>query len=147
MLTKKETPKSDIKSNKTPKTATPESKTAQPLAATPTQQSKDYTVTPKAHEHTGNCCSADKKTQQKTRITVKYDVGYQNQLYIRGKGADLSWEKGQPLKNVKANEWTWETDAPFNQCEFKILINDQTYENGNNHTLHCGSCVIYTPHF
>lgn len=83
----------------------------------------------------------------KTRVIIKYDVGYANDLYLRGKGADLSWTKGVKLKNVKPDEWVWETDVPFLNCEFKVLINDQIYETGENHPLHCGSCISYTPHF
>lgn len=83
----------------------------------------------------------------KTRVIVKYDVGYANDLYLRGKGAELSWEKGVKLKNTKPDEWVWETNVPFSNCEFKVLINDQVYETGENHPLHCGSCISYSPHF
>lgn len=87
----------------------------------------------------------EKKT--KTSITIKYDVGFSNALYIRGNGCDLSWEKGKMLKNVSADEWVWETDKSFGQCEFKVLINDQVYENGENRRISCGSSVSYTPQF
>jgi hypothetical protein len=89
----------------------------------------------------------DKKPGQKTRITVKYDVGFPNQLFIRGKGASLSWDKGQPLKNVKSDEWVWESDATSSHFEFKVLINDQTYEQGDNHQATNGYLIIYTPKF
>lgn len=88
-----------------------------------------------------------KKNQSKTKVTVKYDVGFSNQLYIRGKGANLSWEKGIVLKNVKPDEWVWETDAHFSNCEFKVLINDKNFESGDNHYLIQGSTIVYTPHF
>jgi hypothetical protein len=83
----------------------------------------------------------------KTCITIKYDVGYKNTLYIRGTGANLSWDKGIPLKNIKADEWAWETELPFSSLEFKILINDRQYEIGPNHTLHNGSQGKFTPKF
>lgn len=83
----------------------------------------------------------------KTRITIKYDAGYPNDLYIRGKGANLSWEKGQKLKNSNHDEWIWETDLPFTTCEFKILINDCHYEAGDNHHLASGTSILYTPNF
>lgn len=88
-----------------------------------------------------------KKKLSKTRIIVKYDVGFQNTLYIRGKGANLSWEKGIELKNIAFDEWLWETETPFTTCEFKVLINDRFYEGGDNHTLDCGSSVQYCPKF
>jgi hypothetical protein len=91
--------------------------------------------------------STSEKRGSKTRVTVKYDAGFPNQLFIRGKGANLSWDKGQPLKNIKPDEWLWETDANFSHCEFKILINDRVYENGQNHILTGGSTLLFTPHF
>ncbi len=85
--------------------------------------------------------------KKKTKITVKFDAGFPNNLFIRGRGADLSWDKGIPLNNVQADEWIWETDRPFATCEFKILINDELYEAGDNHVVQCGAQVIYTPRF
>jgi hypothetical protein len=87
-------------------------------------------------------------TSTKTKLTIKYDCGFPNIITIRGSGApQLSWEKGVPLKNVKPDEWVFETDASFGKCEFKVLINDTIYESGSNHTLMCGAQSQYTPHF
>lgn len=136
MLTKKENLKNDGKNSKTPKTATSSTDSCcQPAK----ESSKAYA--------SANLQSQTTFTEKKTRITVKYDAGYSNHLYIRGQGANLSWDKGQPLTNVKADEWIWETDAHFNQCEFKILINDKTYETGDNHLLNAGASLLYKPQF
>ncbi len=81
------------------------------------------------------------------RIVVKYDVGFNNALSIRGCGAGLSWDLGAPLKNVGPDEWVWETNTPFTDCEFKVLINDQNYECGENHHLGPSSKFQYTPTF
>ncbi|MBA3237834.1 MAG: hypothetical protein H0T62_05715 [Parachlamydiaceae bacterium] len=86
-------------------------------------------------------------TGPKTRITIRYDVGFSNALYLRGSGAHLSWEKGVLLKNLGADLWFWETSLPFTSCEFKVLMNDKEYEIGNNHILSCGATVQYTPMF
>lgn len=83
----------------------------------------------------------------KTRIIIKYDVGFNNTLFLRGKGANLNWDKGVSLKNVKKDEWIWETDTPFTTGEFKVLINDNHYEIGENHPLTCGANIHYTPKF
>jgi hypothetical protein len=93
--------------------------------------------------------SASVKTHSgpKTRITLNFDVGFPNAIYLRGQGANLSWDKGILLKNVKADEWVWETNVPFTSCEFKVLINDTQYELGQNHTLTCGASIRYTPQF
>ncbi len=140
MLTKKENLKNDVKGSKTAKTAT--------SSADSCCQSKAATKTyaPQSNSQSQEF-PTEKKAPTKTRITIKYDAGYPNQLYIRGQGANLSWDKGQPLTNVKADEWIWETDAYFNQCEFKILLNDKMYETGDNHQLNPGASLLYKPHF
>lgn len=89
----------------------------------------------------------ESKKHQHTRVIIKYDVGFNNALYIRGKGANLSWDHGTPLKNISRDEWVWETDAPFTQCEFKILINDNQFEQGENHLLTAGKSLQLTPAF
>ncbi len=83
----------------------------------------------------------------KTRLTIHYDCGFPNHLAIRGAGANLSWKKGLRLKNIKADEWVFETDEDFHKCEFKILLNDEIYESGQNRVLVCGTSSYYTPKF
>lgn len=153
MLTKKESIKSEVKTSKTSKTASPtqthehSNSCCQPLSKTISQQITKHCSSPQANHQKAAEQTSDKKAGSKTRLTIKYDAGFPNQLYIRGKGANLSWEKGQPLKNVKADEWIWETETSFTHCEFKILINDQIYENGDNHLLNPGANLLFTPHF
>ncbi len=91
--------------------------------------------------------SKNGKKSQGTKVTIKYDVGFKNALFVRGRGANLSWEKGIQLKNTRADEWVWEPETPFTHCEFKILINDAHYEHGENHHLNNGMKILYTPHF
>jgi hypothetical protein len=87
------------------------------------------------------------RPQGKTCILVKCDVGFKNHLCIRGSGGGLSWNKGQPLKNIGRDEWIWETQLPFTECEFKVLINDEHYEQGENHRIGSGKFFQYTPWF
>lgn len=139
MLTKKDSPKNESKTK-----AGKSNANSQPLFLSENNHTLNGTSNP--IEPAKNY-SPTTRTPQKTKITIKYDVGFTNYITIRGKGANLNWDKGQPLKNVKSDEWIWETDAHFNLCEFKVLINDQTYEKGENHLINCGSSVIYTPRF
>lgn len=83
----------------------------------------------------------------RTRVIARYDVGFGNSLYIRGKGANLSWDKGIPMKNIKSDEWVWETDLPMTSGEFKVLINDKRYEAGDNHPLKSDSVIEIAPRF
>lgn len=82
-----------------------------------------------------------------TKVVVRYDVGFNNAVFIRGNAPGLSWEKGKMMKNAGPDMWVWETDAPFNECEFKVLINDQVYEEGGNHHLHSNKTAQVTPRF
>ena len=84
-----------------------------------------------------------------TRVTVKYDVGFPNQLFLRGEGPDLewSWEEGIPLKNVAPDTWVWETRKSFGEASFKVLVNDEQFEHGENHKIAQGSSLEYTPSF
>ncbi len=89
-----------------------------------------------------------KKRSQITRILVNFDCGFSNSLYLRGEGiSGLSWDKGIPLKNVKADQWIFETDKPFSKAQFKILLNDKQYEAGDNHKVDCGSNIAFIPKF
>ncbi|MBS0605071.1 MAG: hypothetical protein JSS60_08590 [Verrucomicrobia bacterium] len=85
--------------------------------------------------------------KKETRVTIRYDVGFSNNLFIRGHGAGLSWDRGVLLKNIGPDEWIWEASNPFGDCEFKVLINDRLYEAGENHHLHDGVWLQYTPKF
>lgn len=85
--------------------------------------------------------------KRKSSVLVRYNVGMGNTFFIRGEGANLNWEKGIPLHNVGEDLWKWETDLSFQECKFKILINDQQYETGDNHTLSYGQNFTFTPNF
>lgn len=86
--------------------------------------------------------------KEKTKIVVQCDAGFQNNVYVRGQGIPhMNWDEGIALKHVKADEWVWETDEPFNTGEFKVLINDKTYEIGENHLLLPGASIRINPKF
>lgn len=91
--------------------------------------------------------TASKTATKKTKVKIKFDVGFENKLFIRGEGAGLSWDKGTLLKNVGSDEWTWETSKSFNTAQFKVLINDTHYEDGENHEIKQGSTKAFTPNF
>lgn len=104
-------------------------------------------MTKKEPSKSASSNSRDLKEKNLTKVIVHYDVGFNNNLFIRGSGAGLSWDKGILLRNTGADEWVWETKEPFLSCEFKVLINDTQYEQGDNHTLTCHSRVEYRPLF
>ena len=87
------------------------------------------------------------KKALKTSIIARIDVGFGNQLYIRGTGADLSWEKGLPLENVSSYEWTFATTKAKSDVTFKFLINDELWAEGDNVTVAEGATSISSPVF
>lgn len=66
-----------------------------------------------------------------TTISTDIDIGFGNQLYIRGEGNGLSWDKGIAMKNEK-NSWTWKSTKCENNFEYKLLINDEIWSTGDN---------------
>jgi hypothetical protein len=83
----------------------------------------------------------------KTSIIARVDVGFGNQLYIRGTGAGLSWERGLQLENVSAYEWTFATTKAKSDVTFKFLINDELWAEGDNVTVAEGATSISSPVF
>ena len=80
-------------------------------------------------------------------MVAHVDVGYGNTLYIRGEGANLSWQKGIPLKNLSATEWAFETSKATGDIHFKFLINDQVWAEGENLSIKAGSKSVSSPYF
>lgn len=88
------------------------------------------------------------QTTQATSITAHFDCGFQNTLFIRGEGVStLSWDKGIPMKNIGPDRWVWESNRPFSIIQYKILINDSWFEQGNNHKVAFGQSVLISPSF
>lgn len=110
------------------------------------QSEKKETKNPSNEEKNVPLATA-KKLGPTTQIKIRYNAGFPNNLFIRGQGAGLSWEKGIPLKNIKEDEWIWETNEVFPSCQFKLLLNDLQYENGDNHEILCGSNLEIAPNF
>lgn len=83
----------------------------------------------------------------KISIIARVDVGFGNQLYIRGAGADLSWEKGLQLENVSSYEWAFATTKAKSDVTFKFLINDELWAEGDNIIVAKGATSISSPVF
>src|SRR5690348_2460716 len=61
-----------------------------------------------------------------TTIEAKVDVGFGNNLFVRGEGPGLSWEHGVPLECVDSQ--TWQLSVPANdKLKFKLLLNDTVW--------------------
>ncbi len=86
--------------------------------------------------------------KRKTRVVVQVDPGGSHEVFLRGEGVTpLSWEKGAPLRHEKPDEWVFETDELFSTGEFKVVIDDSTFELGENHRLYPGASIRINPKF
>ena len=81
-----------------------------------------------------------------TTIVAKVDVGLGNQLFIRGEGGGLSWDKGEAMQCVDAFAWTWSRTTP-DKLVFKILLNDQVWCQGENLVGEAGKKTELVPAF
>lgn len=89
---------------------------------------------------------ASKKVQQ-TSLIARVDVGFGNSLYVRGSGAGLSWSKGTLLDNVSPYEWAFKTTKAKGEVEFKYVLNDEVWAEGENLTVAAGGTSISSPIF
>ena len=88
-----------------------------------------------------------KKIATKTTIAARVDVGFGNNLYIRGEGAGLSWDVGILMRNLSPYEWAWETKSSDKPIEYKLLINDELWANGENQFAQPDETAITAPTF
>lgn len=81
-----------------------------------------------------------------TTIEAKIDVGFGNNLFLRGQGAGLSWERGIPLTCVDGKTWQW-TARAGDKLTFKLLLNDAVWAKGNDLVAVPGQKVEVAPAF
>jgi hypothetical protein len=87
------------------------------------------------------------KSISKTTIASRVDVGFGNNLYIRGQGGGLSWDVGTLMKNVSPYEWVWESKTATQTIEYKLIINDELWANGENQFASAEGTSISAPTF
>lgn len=81
-----------------------------------------------------------------TVIEAKIDVGFGNQLFLRGQGSGLSWDRGIPLECVDSK--TWRLTVPAEEkLLFKLLLNDSVWAKGEDVVVTPGQRVEITPAF
>lgn len=113
--------------------------------ATPTPQAI-HKKNASAHEsHKASAAPIKKNTL--TKIIISSDVGWGNALYIRGDHAGLTWEKGILMDNITPDRWEWKTVTAHPGLNFKILINDQIWQKGENLHIHLGETMMLAPEF
>lgn len=91
--------------------------------------------------------SAPRKPKQPTTISVQANIGFGNQLFIRGEGPGLSWDRGVPMECQGADQWHWSVNGASRPFAFKLLINDQLWSHGENEAARPGEKIVVQPAF
>lgn len=82
-----------------------------------------------------------------TEIFVKCSVPFGHNLFIRGSGNGLSWEKGLPLTQIDEETWVFRSKDPLGEMGYKFLFDDEIWEEGENRCLTQGHEEISSPKF
>jgi hypothetical protein len=82
-----------------------------------------------------------------TVLAVDVDLGSNNAVFIRGRGAGLRWDKGQQLACVGPRIWVFSAEASGERVEFQLLLNDEVWARGETRLLDVGGIVEVTPDF
>jgi hypothetical protein len=82
-----------------------------------------------------------------TTITARIDIGFGNALYLRGEGADLSWDRGTLMNCIADNCWSLELPASTRPVIFKFLVNDLSWSAGQDYVVASGDTLAITPTF
>jgi hypothetical protein len=144
-------------SSKNPKTPTP----VKPAPASPKtsvsasakkvkKAAKPSKVAPPASKDTVPAIKAPRgDSVPPTTIVAQIDVGFGNQLYVRGEGAGLSWEKGVLLDNLAADRWQLVLEGVTAPVTFKFLLNDDSskWSIGEDFVVSPGSTLALVPLF
>ncbi|MDR2845484.1 MAG: hypothetical protein LBV28_05280 [Puniceicoccales bacterium] len=82
-----------------------------------------------------------------TTIVAATDVGWGNQIFVRGEGGGLSWEVGVPMTCSDCNEWVWVSTSNDPAFTFKFLVNDIFWSQGDNFAVARGETHSSSPRF
>ncbi len=91
--------------------------------------------------------SAGRSEPPATFISVKVDIGFGNHLYLRGEGPGLSWDRGLAMDCIGADMWATTIKGATAPVTFKILVNDLSWNAGNDYVVEPGQSVTVAPTF
>ena len=85
--------------------------------------------------------------QAVTKIRAQIDIGFGNELFIRGNTAGLSWDKGAQMNCVNNDMWTFTLVGVTSPVAFKFLVNDLTWSAGEDYVAQPGADFTVQPTF
>ena len=87
------------------------------------------------------------KKSYATVITANVDVGFGNQLSIRGEGPGLNWDAGVLLDCIADDRWSITISGAEKPIVYKFLINDVQWSFGSDFIAQPGDNVVDIPQF
>lgn len=82
-----------------------------------------------------------------TTIVAAVDVGFGNNLAIRGSGPGLNWDSGVAMECSADDRWVITLPESSQPIVCKFLINDTVWCLGVDYTVLPGSSVVLSPTF
>jgi len=83
----------------------------------------------------------------RTVITALVNIGFGNSLYLRGDAPGLSWNYGVPMDCKTADAWSLAMVGVNEPFEFKLLLNDENWCQGDNYVAQPGAVNEVVPRF
>lgn len=80
-----------------------------------------------------------------TEIKIKCVVPIGHALTIRGQGEGLDWNKGKPLQQIDDETHVYRIEGVSEKLEYKILLDDEQWENCPNHEIEAGKSEEFKP--
>ncbi|MEZ4339647.1 MAG: endonuclease/exonuclease/phosphatase family protein [Sandaracinaceae bacterium] len=82
-----------------------------------------------------------------TRVIAAHDPGFGHGLWLRGSVAPLSWDAGWPMHALAPGRWRFVTSELMGSVELKTLVDDTTWQTGDDVTAEAGTEVTLSPSF
>lgn len=83
-----------------------------------------------------------------TVLTASIFIGIGNKPFVRGSGAGLSWDAGQPMEFQEIGKWRWVApEGLATTVEFQLYRNDEDPDLSGKYTLDPGQRVEIEPVF
>jgi hypothetical protein len=151
----KKTSKSAGASPEKAKKPTVAAKKATPAPAKPKTVARQATAPKKTKSAAPAAKAVSKPTKQAApaggqpalaTVIAKVDVGFGNQLFIRGSAAGLDWNRGTLMECRADSEWVW-TGPVAETALFKVLLNDTVWSQGEDFVATPGVRLEIAPTF
>jgi hypothetical protein len=83
-----------------------------------------------------------------TVLTASIFIGIGNKPFLRGSGAGLSWERGQPMEFQEIGKWRWVAPTDIDEpIELQVFRNDEDADRSGRFQLRPGEKLDISPVF